>query len=136
MGDAMRKPAAIFVAALMLLAMPAAAQKPGQTPTQFYNEYRAAWMQSKSMDTLLPFVSKESRAQYETTPKEQRQSMFRMMKEMGTMTDVKVVRESKTASGYTLELSGTGPEKKPATGTAEIVVEDGALKLKKESWNL
>ena len=71
----MRKPAAIFVAALMLLALPAAAQKPGQTPTQFYNEYRAAWMQSKSMDTLLPFVSKESRAQYETTPKEQRQSM-------------------------------------------------------------
>jgi hypothetical protein len=132
----MRKIATVFVAALMLLALPVAAQKPGQTATQFYNEYRTAWMQSQSMDTLLPFVSKDGRAQYETTPKEQRQSMFRMMKEMGTMTDVKVVRETKTADGYALELAGTSPEKKPATGTAEIVVEGGALKLKKESWNM
>jgi hypothetical protein len=120
----------------MLLALPAAAQKPEQTPTQFYNEYRAAWMKSTSMDTLLPYVSNDGRAQYETMPQEQRQLMFTMMKEMGTVTDLKVVRETKTASGYTLELSGTNPEKKPATGTAEIVVEGGALKLKKESWNM
>jgi hypothetical protein len=132
----MRKIAALFIAALMLLALPAAAQQPGQTATQFYNEYRIAWVQSKSMDTLLPYISKESRAQYETTPMEQRQQMFQMMKEMGSMTDVKVVRETKTANGYMLELAATGPEKKPATGTAEIVVEGGALKLKKESWNM
>ena len=55
----------------MLFAVPAAAQKPGQTATQFYNEYRTAWVHSKSMDTLLPYISKESRTQYETTPKEQ-----------------------------------------------------------------
>jgi hypothetical protein len=93
-------------------------------------------MKSTSMDTLLPYVSNDNRAQYETMPQEQRQLMFTMMKEMGTVTDLKVVRETKTASGYTLELSGTNPEKKPATGTAEIVVEGGALKLKKESWNM
>jgi hypothetical protein len=132
----MRRVSAIFVVFSMLLALPATAQKPEQTPTQFYNEYRAAWMKTTSMNTLLPYVSKDSRAQYETTPQEQRQPMFTMMKEMATVTDFKVVRETKTASGYTLELSGTRPENKPATGTAEIVVEGGALKLKKESWNM
>jgi hypothetical protein len=132
----MRNLTTIFVAALMLLALPAAAQKPGQTVTQFYNAYRTAWVQSKTMDTLLPYVSKESRAQYETTPKEQRQPMFKRMKELGTMTNVKVVKETKTPDGYVLELTAVGPKKKPATGTAEIVIEGGAMKLKKESWNL
>ena len=120
----------------MLLALPAAAQKPGQTATQFYNAYRTAWVQSKTMDTLLPYVSKESRAQYETTPTEQRQPMFKRMKELGTLTNVKVVKETKTPNGYVLELTAVGPKKKPATGTAEIVIEGGAMKLKKESWNL
>jgi hypothetical protein len=132
----MRNLTTIFVAALMLLALPATAQKPGQTATKFYNAYRTAWVQSKTMDTLLPYVSKESRAQYETTPKEQRQPMFKRMKELGTMTNVKVVKETKTPNGYVLELTAVGPKKKPATGTAEIVIEGGAMKLKKESWNL
>jgi hypothetical protein len=132
----MRNMTTLFVAALMLAALPAAAQKPGQTATQFYNEYRTAWVHSKSMDTLLPYISRESRAQYETTPKEQRQPMFKMMKELGTMTNVKVVKETKTPDGYVLELKAIGPKKKPATGTAEIVIEGGAMKLKKESWNM
>jgi hypothetical protein len=132
----MRNMTTLLIAALMLAALPAVAQKPGQTATQFYNEYRTAWVHSKSMDTLLPYVSKESRAQYETTPKEQRQPMFKRMKELGTSTNVKVVKETKTPSGYVLELTAVGPKKKPATGTAEIVIEGGAMKLKKESWNL
>jgi hypothetical protein len=132
----MRNLTTIFVAAFMLFAVPTAAQKPGQTATQFYNEYRTAWVHSKSMDTLLPYISKESRAQYEKTPREERQPMFKMMKELGTMTGVKVVKETKTPDGYTLELTAIGPKKKPATGTAEIVIEGGAMKLKRESWNM
>ena len=72
----------------------------------------------------------------DTTPKEQRQPMFKMMKELGTMTNVKVVKETKTPGGYVLELKAIGPKKKPATGTAEIVIEGGAMKLKQEGWNL
>jgi hypothetical protein len=63
------------------------------------------------MDTLLPYVSKESRAQSDTTPKEQRQPMFKKMKELGTMTNVKVVKETKTPNGYVLELTAVGPKK-------------------------
>lgn len=123
------------IAALLMLAFPASAQKAGQTATQFYTEYRAAWEKAKTMDPLMPYMSKESRAQYEATPKAQRQPMFEMMKSFGALSNVKVVKETKTATGYTLELTAVNSEKKPARGTAEIIMEDGALKLKKESWN-
>jgi hypothetical protein len=111
--DAMRNLTTICVAAFMLFALPAAAQKPGQTATQFYSEYRTAWVHSKSMDTLLPYISKESRAQYDATPREQRQPMFKMMKELGTMTNVKVVKETKTPDGYVLELKATVRKRSP-----------------------
>jgi hypothetical protein len=126
---------AAVMAALMLLAFPVSAQKAGQTATQFYVEYRAAWEKAKTMDPLMPYMSKESKAQYEATPKAQRQPMFEMMKSFGALSNVKVVKETKTPSGYTLEMTGVNSEKKPARGTAEIIMEDGAMKLKKESWN-
>ncbi|MEP6996488.1 MAG: hypothetical protein ABI900_02510 [Betaproteobacteria bacterium] len=123
------------IAALMLFAFPVSGQKAGQTATQFYTEYRTAWEKAKTMDPLLPYMSKESRAQYEATPKAQRQPMFEMMKGFGALSNVKVVKETKTPTGFTLELTAVNSEKKPARGTAEIIVEDGAMKLKKESWN-
>lgn len=126
---------AAVMAALMLLAFPVSAQKTGQTATQFYTEYRAAWEKAKTMDPLMPYMSKESKAQYEATPKAQRQPMFEMMKSFGALSNVKVVKETKTPTGYTLEMTGVNSEKKPARGTAEIIMEDGAMKLKKESWN-
>jgi len=56
------------------------------------------------------------------------------MKAMGTVTDVKAVKETKQDGGYMLELTGVAPDKSPMTGNAEIVVEAGAMKLKKETW--
>jgi hypothetical protein len=126
-----------LVAALMLLALPVHAQKANQTATQFYMEYRDAWTKSKSMDALLPYMSKDVKTQYEATPKEQRQPMFEMMKGMGSqITNVKVVKETKKGDGYVLDLSAVGPDKKPATGTADIVMEGGAMKMGKESWKM
>ena len=46
-------------------------------------EYHDAWVKAKSMDTLLPYMDKTSRGQYDATPKEQRGPMFQMMKGMG-----------------------------------------------------
>ena len=126
-----------LVAALMLLALPVAAQKAPQTATQFYMEYHDAWVKSKSMDTLLPYMDKVSRGQYDATPKDQRGPRFKMMKEMGgQITNVKVAKEMKKGDGYMLDLTATGPDKKPATGTAEVIMEGGAMKLKSESWKM
>ena len=42
--------------------------------------------------------------------------------------------ETKTATGYTLDVTATTSDKKPATGTIDIVTEGGAMKIAKESW--
>lgn len=124
------------LAALMLFALPVSAQKAPQTATQFYMEYRAAFLKAPSMDALMPYMTKESKSQYEATPKAQRQPMFQMMKEMGSaMTNVKVVKETKKGDGYMLDLTALDSEKKPAKGIVEIIIEGGAMKLKTESWS-
>lgn len=131
----MKKILAGLVAAFMLLALPIHAAT--QTATQFYNEYHAAWVKAKSIDPILPYMSKASIDQYNATPKDKRQPMFDMMKEMGGMiTNIKVVKETKKGDGYVLDLSATGPDKKPATGTVDIIMEGGAMKIGKESWKM
>lgn len=131
----MRTLVALLAVALMLFVLPAAAQKAAQTPAQFYMEYRDAWLKAKSIDPIIPYLGKDSRAEIEGTPKDKRQVMFDMMKVMGNMTNVKVVNETKKGDGYMLDLTATSPEKKPMKGTAEIIMEGGAMKLKKESWS-
>jgi hypothetical protein len=131
----MRTLVALLAVALMSFAPPAAAQKAGQTPTQFYMEYRDVWLKAKSIDPIIPYLGKDSRAEIEATPKEKRQMMFDMMKMMGNMTNVKVVKETRQGDGYLLDLTAASPEKKPMKGTAEIIMEGGAMKLKKESWS-
>ena len=81
----MRNVLAIVVTALMLSALPTAAQKPGQTASQFYLDYRAAWIAAKTMDPVLPYIAKESRTQFESTPSDKKQAMFEMMKTMGEL---------------------------------------------------
>lgn len=131
----MRTVLATLVAVSLFLAIPASAQKAPQTATQFFQEYQAAWAKATSMDTILPFMGKESRGKYEATPKDQRQPIFDMLKAMSA-SNVKVVKETKTADGYTLELTGVDADKKTVTGTAQIVMEAGAMKLKGEEWKM
>jgi hypothetical protein len=130
----MRIAIAVIVSALMLFAPPLAAQKAAQTATQFYMQYRDVWQKAKSIDPILPYLGKDSRAEIEATPKDKRQMMFDMMKMMGNMSNVKVVNETKQGDGYMLDLTATSPDKKPMKGTAEIIMEGGAMKLKKETW--
>ena len=55
----MRTLAAVTLSALMLFAPPVAAQKAAQSPTQFYMEYRDAWVKAKSIDPLIPYLGKD-----------------------------------------------------------------------------
>ncbi len=133
----MRTMLASIIAALLLFALPVAAQNAPQSATQFYMEYHDAWVKAKSMDSLLPYMDKVSRGQYDATPKEQRAPMFQMMKMMGgQLTNVKVAKETKKGDAYVLDLTAMGPDKKPATGSAEVIMEGGAMKLKSESWKM
>jgi hypothetical protein len=130
----MRTFVVVMVAALMLIAPPLAAQKGGQTATQFYTEYRDAWQKAKSIDPILPYLTKDGRAEIEATPSDKRQMMFEMMKMIGNMSNVMVAKETKQGDSYFLDLTATGPDKKPMKGAAEVIMEGGAMKLKKETW--
>lgn len=128
----MRYVFASLFAALVLSAVPAAGQT--KTATQFYMEYTAVFAKAKTIDEILPFMAKERVEQVKKTPAGERAKMFEFIKMMNTYRNVKVAKETKTPTGYTLDVTGTSSDTSSATGTISIVNENGAMKIDKESW--
>ena len=120
------------------LAAQAGGQKPAadQTATQFYMAYRDAFQKAKKVEELFPYMSAEQRAKIEKTPAADRGKMFELIKSFNNFTNVKVTKETKTATGATLDVEGIGDDKKKATATVEVIREGGAWKIGKESWNM
>ena len=114
---------------------PASAQSAGQTASQFYLAYRAAFDKAKSIDELLPFLSKKGAEQVKATPAADRPKMFELMKMMGTLTEVKIIKEAKNGDGATLTVEGVSADKTKTKGTVEIVKEGGGWKLGGENWS-
>jgi hypothetical protein len=113
----------------------AAAQTPKQTATEYYTSYRAAFQKAKAIEDLSPMMSKDMKAQVEQTPAAERPKMFAFIQEMSKgMTNVKVVKETKTADGATLTVEAMDGKEK-MTGTVQIINEGGAWKMGKESWS-
>jgi hypothetical protein len=128
----MRYALGTLIAAFVLSAVPATAQK---TATQFYMDYQAAFAKAKTIDEILPFMAKARVDEVKATPAGERAKMFEFIKMMASEhKNVKVAKETKTATGYTLEVTATTSDKKTATGTIEIVNEGGAMKVSRESW--
>jgi hypothetical protein len=123
------------VALMLVIAGPVWTQKPDQTASQFYMAYRAAFDKAASIEQLLPYMSKPTRAQVDATPAAERAKMFEVVKMLGTLTSVKVLKETKTADGVTLTVEGIDSDKKKTTGQVEVVRESGAWKLGGESWS-
>ncbi len=133
----MTRRAAAGLAVLLLAGAtvaPVLAQKT-ETATQFYMKFREAFDKAKSIDDLLPYMSKQNVDQVKMTPEKDRAPMFAMMHEMGVVKNLKVTKESKTATGATLMAEGLGPDGKATKGSIEIVSEGGGWKVGKESWS-
>ena len=105
-----------------------------QTATQFYMAYRAAFAKAAKVEELFPYMSTAQRAQVEKTPAAERPEMFKFIKELNSFSSVKVLKETKSATGATLEVEGIAPDKTKATATVEVLREGGAWKIGKESW--
>jgi hypothetical protein len=102
--------------------------------TKFYMEFRAALGKAKAIEDLLPYLSKSRAEMVEKTPKDDRVKMFGLMKALDVK-DVKVLKESKTDTGYVLEATGKGGVGSgESKGTISIVREGGKLKLDRENW--
>jgi hypothetical protein len=128
--------AASLVASLMLVslvAQPAPAQT--ETASQFYMRYRAAFDKAKKIEDLTPFLSKKSIDMVNATPAAERPKFFEMMKMVGSLTDVKILKETKTADGAMLAVEALGPDKQKTNGKVEVVKEGADWKLGNENWS-
>jgi hypothetical protein len=105
-----------------------------KTPGQVFLEYRATFEKAKAVDEILPFMSKETKAEIAKSPAAERKQMFSMMQAMSDARGVKVVKETKNDKGVELDVEGTTPDKKKSTGKIQMVKEDGAWKVSRESW--
>lgn len=125
-----------IAAAAMVVCVGAAAllAQPAQTASEFYMSYRAALQKAKAVEDMFPLMSKGIRAQVEETPAAQRPEMFEFVKQMSAMSNVKVVKETKTEEGVTLSVEGMA-DKDKMLGQVRIVKEDGVWKMGRESWS-
>jgi hypothetical protein len=121
--------------ALTLAATVAAAQPAEQTATQFYMAYRAAFQKAKTIDDLLPFAAKPMREQITRTPAAERTKLFGLMKAVDQYSEVKVLKETKSAAGATLNVEALDGDKKKANATVQLLKENGAWKLLVEDWS-
>jgi len=127
-------PAVLSMSALAAAAVVAAQPAP-QTGTDFYMKYRAAFDKAKSFDEIKPYMSASSIKEIESHSADDRKKMFGFIKMLATYTDVKVVKEEKTATGAVITAEGIDPsDKKKAKGTITLIKENGAWKLDKEEW--
>ena len=122
---------AALCAAVALLT-PLAAQT--KTASQFYMDYRTAFDKATKIDDVLPYMSKQRADEVAATPADERAKMFEMIKMMGALTEVKILKEAKTPDGATLTVEALDPEKKKTTGTVKVIKEGDAWKLDGESW--
>jgi hypothetical protein len=112
----------------------AQAQKPGETASEVYLSYVAALAKAKSIDELLPFMSKSRVDQVKATPADERTMMFEMVKELGAK-NVKITKESATATGATLDAVGADSAGGAMKGTITLVKEGGVFKIDKDAWS-
>lgn len=71
----------------------------------------------------------------DATSKEDSAMMFDMVKMLGAVTNLKVIKETKTAAGVTLSVEALDSDKKKTTGEVFLIREDGAWKLERERWS-
>jgi hypothetical protein len=116
---------------------PSLTQQPkSETATDFYLRYRKTATAAKSVDEILAFWNSQLLHEYNMEPDDVKAGTLGMVKRMeSSLTDVRVLKESATASGATLLLEAIGPDKKPMTGSVDLVKENGAWKLvEAEQW--
>ena len=88
--------------------------------------YRAAFQKASKVEELFPFMGDEQPAQVEKTPAAERPEMLKMIEAFNTFTNLKVTKETKTATGATLEVEGISEDKAKATATVELIREGTA----------
>jgi hypothetical protein len=127
--------AGVICLPILLLVTASVFAQAATSPSDFYLQYRKAFDAAKKIEDVLPFMSADTTKQIQATPPAERGQMFEMIKMMGALTNVKITKETKTATGVTLTVTAIDSDKTPTIGMIEIVQEGGKWKLGKESWS-
>jgi hypothetical protein len=120
---------------IVLIAAASLVAQAAQSASDFYLQYRKAFDAAKKIEDVLPYMSADITKQIQATPAAERGQMFEMIKMIGALTNVKIVKETRAPAGATLTVHATDPDKQPTVGTIDIVKENGKWKLGKESWS-
>jgi hypothetical protein len=125
----------IGLAALLgCLAWTSLAASPAKTPTQSYLDFHAALQKAKTLDEVLPYLSKEYRAMLESQPKSDRAMWLGRLKDMSNGKDLKITKETVNGDKCTLEGTATSAKGNAMQGKISMVKEGGAWKLDEEGW--
>ena len=125
----------VLAAVVGLSASVAAQPATYKTGAETYLAYRTAFTKAKTIDELVPWMSKERAADIAKTPAGERKEMFEMIKMMDDHTNIKVVKETPTAKGADLQVEAASDGgKSKATGVITMVKEGAAWKIDRESW--
>ena len=121
--------------AACVIALAALAAEKAKTATEYYQQYTAAFEKAKSVDELVAYMPKEAQEQIKKASAEEKKQGFAMMKAMGAK-QVKVVKETATDKGATLDVEGVGGlDGGKMTGTVALTKDAAGWHIEKESWN-
>lgn len=126
-----RLTAIVILFAALAASLPATAQP--KTGTQFYTEFRAAFAKAKGFNDIAPLMSKAQKEKLASIPPEQQKALWDVNKQMDAK-DVKVVKETPTADGARLDITGIGAENKLIKGVVKLVKEAGVWKWDGEEF--
>lgn len=128
---------ALFVSLALVLALAMtvqAQQPPQQTATQFYMAYKAAFRKATTLQDTFPYMAKAKLDEIKGASPADLKMMWEMVKDMYVFSGEKVVKETPTPTGATLEVEAMDPDKKRYRATVMLVKENGAWKFAEEDW--
>ena len=125
---------AMFVSALATIAAAplAAAQAKATDPLDAYKEYLAVLAKATTLDSLLPYYTKELSDGLRKMPKDMQANYLKMNKQ--AVTGLKVTKQDVTATKASFELTAKDTSGQDLKGTAALVKEGGAWKVDDFAW--
>jgi hypothetical protein len=112
----------------------AAQTAPAKKAIDVYKEYQAAVRTAKTLEPVLPFLTKEYRTNLQGAPKDMQDRMLKGLQEHGALKNVAVKKETVKADTCVLEATATGADGKPMTGKIAFQNEGGAWKIEGQGW--
>jgi hypothetical protein len=110
-------------------APPPAAAPAAETATQFSLRYRAAVAKATTLEEVQAFWRADLVKEFNAAPPTQRADLAGIQRIYAMVTDVSATDETSGATGATVTMTGTNPDRQKVTGTAYLIKEGGSWKV-------